>query len=210
LAASCASVFNGPEQAQTVAEAHPVSVDSQTVTLTIDVDPTVSDLSEADRSRLRAFADAYLRAGHGSLTITAPSGAQTDFDGQELASDVRIALHDAGVPWEALPGATYRTGGGENGDVLIVSYTRYVATPSECGVWKGLRSNDYRNMRSPNFGCAYQNNIAAMLADPHDLIAPAASSPRDAMNATRAIEAYRSGEDTTSETGDIDASVAQQ
>lgn len=210
LAASCASVFNGREHATTVAEDHPISVDSQTVTLTINVDPTVNELSEMDRSRLRAFADAYMRGGHGPLAITAPSGTPQDFEGQELAADVRKALNDAGVPWSALPGATYRTGGGPDGDTLIVSYTHYVATPSQCGVWKGLRARDYRNLRSPNYGCATQNNIAAMLADPHDLVAPADATPRDAAGVARVMEAWRAGEDTATEAGDIEPSIAEE
>ncbi len=204
--AGCAAGFNGPEHAMTVAETHPISVDSQVVTLTIDADATTTDLSDRDQARLGAFANAYLVNGHGPLTITAPSGF-ADADGHEAAADIRQALNDAGVSWEALSGATYRTGG-DQGDQLIISYTRYVATASECGIWSGVRSRDYRNMRSPNYGCAMQNNIAAMLSDPHDLIAPAAITPRDAMSTARAIEAYRAGESTSSAGEDIDAQVA--
>ena len=208
LVAACGSVFNGPQHALTVAEEHPISVDSQVVTLTIDVDPTTSDLSDVDRARLRAMADAYLRNGHGPLTVTAPSGTGDDFDGQELAADVRQTLSDAGVPWSAISGATYRTGAG---DQLIVSYTHYVATASECGVWSGIRARDYRNLRSPNYGCATQNNIAASLADPHDLIAPAAISPRDATASTRAFDQYRQGKVTASETDtEISAELSEQ
>lgn len=205
-AAGCVSGFNGPEHAMTVEQAHPISVDSQIVTLTIDADPTTTDLSSRDQARLRAFANAYLVNGHGPLTITAPSG-HADADGHEAAADIRKALNDAGVSWETLSGATYRTGG-DAGDELIVSYTRYVATASECGVWSGVRKRDNRNLRSPNYGCATQNNIAAMLADPHDLIAPAAVSPRDATSTTRAIDAYRAGESTASAGEEIDAQVA--
>jgi len=204
--AGCAAGFNGPEHAMTVAETHPISVDSQVVTLTIDADATTTDLSDRDMARLKAFANAYLVNGHGPLTITAPSG-YADADGHEAAADIRQALNDAGVSWEALSGATYRTGG-DAGDQLIVSYTRYVATASECGVWNGVAERDYRNLRSPNFGCATQNNIAAMLSDPHDLIAPAAVSPRDAMATSRAIGAYRTGETTSSSAEDIEAQVA--
>ncbi len=204
--AGCAAGFNGPEHAMTVAETHPISVDSQVVTLTIDADATTTDLSDRDKSRLRAFANAYLVNGHGPLTITAPSG-YADADGHEASADIRQALNDAGVSWEALSGATYRTGG-DAGDQLIVSYTRYVATASECGVWSGVRARDYRNLRSPNYGCATQNNIAAMVSDPHDLIAPAAISPRDAMSTARAIDSYRTGETTSSATENIEAEVA--
>ncbi len=199
LSSACSSFFNGPEDALSVAQEHPISVDSQVVTLTIAADATTSDISATDMARLRAFAVDYLRNGHGPLTITAPSGTGEDLDGQEAAADIRKALNDAGVPWEAISGATYRTGG-DNGDQLIVSYTHYVATPSSCGNWSGLRSRDYSNLRMPNFGCATMNNYAAMIADPHDLIAPADEQPGDATARVRAIEAYRDGELTVSQT----------
>lgn len=197
LAVSCASPFNGAEHAATVAETHPIAVDSQVVTLSISADATTTDLSAVDRSRLRAFVDAYLINGHGPLTVTAPSGSGADFDGHEMAADIRQALNDAGVPWSAIAGATYRTGG-DNGDNVLLSYTRYVATASKCGVWKGMRSRDYRNLRSPNMGCATMNNYAAMISDPHDLIEPAAVAPRDGQTTARAIDLYRRGEVTVS------------
>jgi len=209
FAVSCSTVFNGPEDGLTIAETHPISVDSQTVTLTVHADPSTSDISSVDQSRLRAFADAYLNNGHGPLTITAPSGTATDIEGQEAASDIRKALNNAGIPWSAIGGATYRTGGSAEGDQLILSYTRYVATPSECGIWSGMRSREYRNLRTPNMGCATMNNIAAMIADPHDLIEPTETMPRDGVAAVRAIELYRKGDVTASEVDqNIDTDVA--
>ncbi len=207
-AVACASgPFNGPQHGATVAETHPISVDSQVVTLTLNNDPTITELSSVDHARIRAFANAYMRNGHGPLTVTAPSGTSADFDGQETAADIRNALHEAGIPWSAISGATYRTGNADS--QLILSYTHYVATASECGIWDGLKGRDYRNLRTPNFGCATQNNLAAVLADPHDLIAPANGTPRDAASTVRAINAYRNGELTGSQTdGEINAQVS--
>ena len=205
---SCASgPFNSEQHALTVAEAHPISVDSQVITMTIDVDPSTADISNLDRARLRAMANSYLQSGHGQLTVTAPSGGGADFDGQEAASDVRKALNEFGVPWSSIAGATYRTGAPAGENQLVISYTHYVATASPCGVWRGLKVNDYRNLRSPNFGCANQNNIAALVADPRDLIAPSAVGDRDAVFAVRGVEAYRAGEVTASE---IDEAIDTQ
>lgn len=205
----CAGIFNGPQDALTIAEQHPIAVDSQVVTLTIDTDATTDDLSNLDQARLRAFADAYLREGHGALTVTAPSGGAADHAGQEKAADIRKALHDAGVPWSAISGATYRTSAANEGE-LIISYTHYVATPSECGDWSGVRARTYKNLRTPNMGCATMNNYAAMIADPHELIAPADFDSADTPGRVRGIEAYRGGEVTSSETDDaIQTQIAQ-
>ena len=100
-----------------------------------------------------------------------------------------------------MQGATYRTGEASNDDIIL-SFTRYVATASPCGVWSGVKAADYRNLRSPNMGCATMNNYAAMIADPHDLIAPADVAPVDGQSAVRAIQLYREGLATASEIDD--------
>lgn len=195
--AGCAAQFNGQEQALTVAEQHPISVDSQTVTMTMA--PATGGMSSLDQSRLRAFADSYMRNGHGALTVTSSA--------DNGAAGVRDALGGLGVPLSSIVEAEYR-GGGASGDVIL-SYTRYVATPSACGLWEGLRERDYRNMNSPNFGCATQNNLAALIGDPHDLVSPADMTDPDAATRIRGVVNFRKGEDTSSESnGEIETQIA--
>ncbi len=194
--AGCATKFNTAEHALSIAEEHPISVDSQTVTMTLAAGAGLSGL---DKARVRAFADAYLRNGHGALTVTAPGGV----DGQGDA--VRAALDEFGVPADMVAASSYRAGQGSASD-LILSYTHYVATPSACGIWEGGRERDYRNMRSPNFGCSSQNNLAAMIGDPRDLVEPAAMTDPDAAIRVRAVTRFRAGEVTSSTT---DAEIVQ-
>jgi len=209
LATGCASAVNGVEQVGGYEKNHPISVDSQIVSLTLNVDPSTQELSNLDSARIRAFADAYTRNGHGPITLTAPSGAADDLAGQETAADVRGHLHSLGVPWASISGATYRTGGEQSGQ-LILSYTHYVATASECGIWKGIRETDRRNLVSPNFGCSAQNNLAAMVADPRDLITPTDMGPVDSMARIRAVQAFREGQVSSVATdNDIQTDVAQ-
>lgn len=194
----CAAQFNGHEQALTVAEEHPIAVDSQTVTMTLAENGGA--LSSLDEARLRAFADSYMNNGHGALTVTTPSGAD--------AAGVRDFLNRHGVPLSSIVEADYRSGDARD---VILSYTHYVATPSACGIWEGMRERDYRNMRSPNFGCATQNNLAAMIGDPHDLIAPADMTSPDSATRIRGVTKFRKGEDTSSQSNsEIKSQVADQ
>ncbi|MGE0408823.1 MAG: CpaD family pilus assembly protein [Amphiplicatus sp.] len=199
LAAGCAGAWNGEQQSLSVAEEHPISVDSQVVTMTIGLDSKTSELSAIDKARLRAFADAYINNGHGTLTVSAPSGAGSDRQGEERAAAARHYLNEVGVDWSQITGATYRVADDKRRE-LVLSYTHYVATPPSCGIWTGMRSRDYANLRSPNFGCSMQNNIAALVADPHDLIEPADQTSADAQSRIRVIRAYRAGEKTSSAT----------
>ncbi|NWG71928.1 MAG: CpaD family pilus assembly protein [Parvularculaceae bacterium] len=199
LLAGCAGAWNGPEAALTIAEEHPITVDSQVVTMTVGVDGAVTDL---DRSRLAAFAQAYLENGHGPVSISAPAATKR----YDAAAEVRQALNDAGVSWADMSSAGYIPAEGSKQEIVL-SYTRYVATPSACGVWQGVKARDYANRRSPNFGCATQNNLAAMVADPRDLMQPADEAPADATARIRGVKAYREGQKTSSET---DSEIKQQ
>lgn len=196
LAGGCAGAWNGADEAISIAEEHPITVDSQTVTLTLDVDD--GGLSAMDQARVRAFADAYLTGGHGPLSVTSPAGAGSTKAG-DAAADARKALNDAGVPWEDMNGTSYiATEGGSR--QVVLSYTRYVATASDCGIWQGETARGYANLRSANFGCATQNNLAAMVADPRDLVEPADETAADAPARIRGVNLYREGAKTASET----------
>ncbi len=199
LLSGCSSLWNNAGDNPTVAEKHPISVDSQVVTLTLDVDPTTSDLSKIDQARLKAFALTYMQNGHGPMTITAPTGGADDRVAQETSSDIRRYLNGVGVPWASMSGASYRAGGSGSDRELVISYTHFVATPSPCGIWDSEVTHVRKNIAHPNFGCADQNNLAAMIADPRDLIEPAASTPPDALQRVRGVETFRSGEVTASE-----------
>lgn len=209
LLAGCAGAWNGANEAKTVAEEHPISVDSQVVTLTIDIDPSATELTGLNKARLRAFADSYLNGGHGPLTVTAPSGTSNDVGARDLAANIRDYLNEVGVDWAAINGASYRAGD-DRGTEVILSYTHYVATPSACGIWQGLKARDFANRQTPNFGCASQNNLAAMVADPRDLVVPADGAPADAQQRIRGVKLFREGEVTSTATdSDIKAEVAQ-
>lgn len=209
LSACSSSLWNTAGSNPSVAERHPISVDSQVVTMTMDIDPTLNDLSDINRARLKAFGLSYLNGGHGPITVTAPSGGADDLVGQEMAADVREVLHNLGVSYADMTGASYRAGGQANDRQLVVSYTKFVATPSPCGIWNEEMMPRYKNISHPNFGCADQNNLAAMVVDPRDLIEPQPDGPVDTAARVRSIEAYRSGENTASERdGDIETNVA--
>ena len=208
LASACGGMANGPDVALTVQEEHPISVDSQTVTLTLTTSNDGS-LSRIDQARLNAFADAYLSKGHGPVAITTPSGGLTSGAAASMASKAEDALYKAGVDRASMRRTSYAAST-NGGDEVIISYTHYVATPSACGVWEGMRERDYKNLRSPNFGCAAQSNLAAMIVDPRDLVAPATMTAPDAAIRIRGVRAFRQGEITaTQKDSEIKTQVAE-
>ncbi|WP_031554285.1 CpaD family pilus assembly protein [Parvularcula oceani] len=163
---ACASLMNTPEEAYSVEQRHPITVDQQVMTLVVPVDPQANGLSRTALAQIDRFVDAYRAKGYGPMTVTAPSGGAGDRDGQQTAADVRAALDAFGVSFEEMRGATVRRGGG---DEVILSFSRYVASGPECGAYGGNLPARLAGRSSTNFGCATQANLAAMIADPRDL-----------------------------------------
>jgi pilus assembly protein CpaD len=55
-------------------------------------------------------------------------------------------------------------------------------------------ANTTANRQYFDYGCASQQNLAAMVADPLDLLYPRASSPADAERRGTVLEDYRNGD----------------
>ncbi|MBK1870912.1 hypothetical protein JHL16_31390 [Aestuariivirga sp. YIM B02566] len=78
--------------------------------------------------------------------------------------------------------------------------TKSGAHARECGNWPKDLTRDAQNNEYQNFGCAQQNNIAAMVANPEDLIRPRIPTPSDPMRRSKVIDNYRTGEATSAAT----------
>jgi pilus assembly protein CpaD len=73
-----------------------------------------------------------------------------------------------------------------------VVITRTSATVPGCPDWSARSDANYNNATSPNFGCATNSNIAAMVADPQDLLeGKKGSSETTIATSNKAISTYR-------------------
>jgi len=88
-------------------------------------------------------------------------------------------------------GAPVTEGYIEPGNVRVV-VTRSRAYVPGCPDWSAKLADHSQNATSPNFGCAVNSNIAAMVADPEHLLRGAAGTGETVvMSSTKAIRSYR-------------------
>ena len=76
--------------------------------------------------------------------------------------------------------------------------TKSGAHSKHCGDWPEDMTETANNEAYANFGCSQQNNIAAMVANPEDLVRPSATTPSDPMRRTVIFDKYRTGEAVSS------------
>lgn len=70
------------------------------------------------------------------------------------------------------------------------------AVTKKCGVWTENVANTAANTRMPNHGCAMQANIAALVANPEDLVQPQPTTPGSAANDVSAVQKINNGQST--------------
>ena len=186
---SCSSFSaKGPEDSLDIALRYPIAVAPEMRTIRLPYGGPGAGMDQNMRGQLAVFVRDYMDHGNSVLSLATPRG--NDDAAREFADEV-VAM---GVPRSRiLIGVDDQP---ERGAEIKFSYVRYVAMTKPCGDWSENLASTNANDARRNFGCAMQQNIAAMVADPRDLVSPSAMSPEDAQRALTVLDKYRKGEAT--------------
>jgi pilus assembly protein CpaD len=185
LLAACATTPNGPQDALSVTERFPITVEPHMEALRLAYNGPRGALSDMSQAELEGFAHDYLENGSGSIAVS-PSRRYPD-----AAADATARLVSLGVPRDRILPDTANLG-----DDVRISFVRYQAHAEPCGDWSVNLAMTSANQVSPNFGCATQHNLAAMVADPRDLVSPKPLESGDAQRRLTVLDKYRKGETT--------------
>ncbi len=198
---ACATVpaQSTPPLGPTLADNHKIGVSETSARIELDVDPVVSVVNDGEKLQIAAFAHDYIVAGHGALILSAPSGAANSDSASIKSNHVRMTLVEAGIPYSEIAGSTYDAQGSQS-PRIVLTFTRYIAEAPECApLWTQDLAHQENNQTWASFGCANRANLAAMLEDPHDLLAPRDAEARDSGRRGVVFGAYRQGAQTHAE-----------
>lgn len=199
---ACSTSPRPTEPVAGFADRHRINVVQGAERLDIAIGASDTALTGKARDDIAGFAGNYLRVGHGAVIMSTPSGGSNTNSAGLMAQQTRLALVDAGVPYSAIAGSTYDASGAE-GAPIILTFTRFVAEAPHCApIWEQDLAHQSDNQPWPSFGCATQANLAAMIEDPHDLLEPRDSDPRDSGRRDTVMEAYRHGDQTHADRSD--------
>ena len=148
-----------------------------------DAAATNGTLSPSEAARL----DAWFRS------MDLRYGDSVYVDGGAYSEAARAQVADIAGNYGILvsQGAPVTAGAVVPGSVRVV-VSRNVASVPNCPNWDRPAQPNYNNKMLPNFGCGVNSNLAAMVANPEDLIhGREGSGIGDAATAARAINVYR-------------------
>jgi pilus assembly protein CpaD len=157
--------------------------------------PHAEGLSANQREAVAAFAARWRENGRADISIRTPADAEPQAVSRMVA-DLTNALQAQGVPAQQLRMGPYDAGA--PGGPVLASFLRYEAQIPNCEEgWDNLSSTG-NNGPSTHYGCAVTANLGAMIADPRDLVGPAAAQAADSSRRQVVIDRYRAGQTTSS------------
>lgn len=194
LAGSCAAPTADPTgMAEDGAVNHPITVEPSFRDLKVTYGGADQGMSKADAVRFDAFLENYRLHGNGSLGISVPNGAPA----QAAITYFAERAAASGIPRNRILVSTHDV---TDGDWRVeISYIAYSAHTAPCGDWSENLAYTADNETPKNFGCAVQQNIAAQVADPRDLLGPRPMSASDTNRRMTVMGNYEQGKITSAD-----------
>ena len=179
---------------------HPISITEKDHTLQLFIGANRGSLTPAQRGEVLAFGQTWKDQATGGVIIDLPVGSTNQRSAADALREIQSILAATGVPPNSMAVRNYAVSPGTLGTVRI-SYPKITAQAGPCGLWPedmgpSWNRDYFENRPAWNYGCATQRNLAAMVADPADLVQPRAESPSYTMRRTTVLEKYRSGQST--------------
>lgn len=159
----------------------------------LDLRADAGGLAAGERERLLSWFESIELQYGDRLFVDEPAG----YGGGAARANVSTILADYGLG--LTEGAPVTTGEVAPGSIRVIASRATASVPS-CPNWEdNVRFSS--SSLSTNYGCAANSNLAAMVADPNDLVLGQPGSLRSSANtASRAIRVFRERQPTGSQT----------
>jgi len=201
LATACASV-DTPDSKKLAKHDDPPLTPTEQFSITVSsapdqilLAPHASGVSDAQADALAALVNRWRDSGADTITIMAPAGGEGQ--AYHATAAIEATLEELGVSPDRIKLGGYNAGQ-RVGAPIAVGFKSYKAEGPQCGRdWRDFTSSRNNDVNS-NFGCATTANIAAMIANPADLLAPRQMDPADASRRENVVGKYRQGQITSS------------
>lgn len=165
-------------------ERHPIRVTDAPVKMNISA--RAGTLGPQQMNSVIAFANDARGNASSVIAVRWSSGSA---NARNVAQETITVLTSQGIPQ-----AMIRTGGASgSSSVVSLSFMRKVAVTNECGDWSENLTGDQNNDSYKNFGCASQNNLAEMVANPEDFETARTMAPATAASRSKATGDYNKG-----------------
>jgi pilus assembly protein CpaD len=182
---------------------HPIVVQEANRSVVIFVGHARGGLSAEQRADVMGLGQVWLQEGTGAIVADVPVGTPNARAAADAFREAESLLTAAGVPPRGVVMRHYHPNDPRQLATLRLTYPKITAVAGPCGLWPddigpSIKNRGYlENKQYYNYGCANQRNVAAMVANPADLVQPRAETPAYTVRRTEGFDKYRKGNPTS-------------
>jgi pilus assembly protein CpaD len=170
---------------------HPIVIAEKNQKIDLPVGAGDRGMTGSQRDTLLGFLDGYDKSAAPALTIATPIGSANEVAATAAARDFARLAIASGIKRDRIVVTSYQSVVPEASAPIRVSYISVRAQTDKCGRWPEDILETSENKHYADYGCSSQNNLAAQLANPADLLGPRKSTDIDAENRGAVIDVYR-------------------
>jgi pilus assembly protein CpaD len=181
---------------------HPIAIQEAERSLVLFVGRGRGGLSAEQRTDVIGLAQTWVHEGTGGIVADVPVRTPNARAAESAFHEAQALLAAAGVPPRGVTVHHYHPDDPRQLATVRLSYPSISAVAGPCGLWPedlgpSIKNRSYfENKPYYNFGCSNQRNLAAMVANPSDLVQPRAETPAYTVRRTEGFEKYRKGTST--------------
>jgi pilus assembly protein CpaD len=180
-------------------ERHPIAIREGERTLEVLIGVHRGGLTHPQRGDVAAFARSWRREATGGIVIDVPVGTQNARAAADAMREIKGVLAASAVHPHAVTMRSYAPVSPHALATIKLHYPKMIAEAGPCGQWPediGPVAERHYNENQPyfNLGCAQQRNLAAMVANPADLVQPRDEADVYAPRRQMVLDKYRKGE----------------
>lgn len=172
---------------------HPISIEEAVDTMDVPVGMNSQHLTAGMRANVQGFGLKFLNSRSAVIAIVVPRGSANARVAGWLANEIQDVLVGAGVNAKSIEIRSYRANKAEASAPIRIAYARIAAKTASCGPWQQSMMAGKDNSNYEAYGCATQQNLAAMVDNPLDLLYPRAMTPADTTRRVGVLDKYRTG-----------------
>lgn len=171
---------------------HPIVVSQSEVTQDLIVASSMKGMSFRQQNVVGAFLSRFRHAGAKQIRVVLPAGSHNEAAARKVGHDIVSYMKEQRVDASQIHVTRYHASNHGDAATIRLSFDAVKAgVSSHCGQWDTDLSVNPENVNYSNFGCATQNNLANMVANPEDLISPRGESEIDAERRDNVINDWR-------------------
>jgi pilus assembly protein CpaD len=170
---------------------HPIVISEREEVMDVPVGASALRMSRGQRDVVAGFLAGYDPETGAPMRILVPANTVNAPAALMISHEIEGLARARGVHPGNILVQSYQASSPEASAPIRVGYYAMRASTGPCGRWPEDMLKTHDNKHWANFGCSYQNNLAAQIANPADLIGPRKPTEIDPENRAAAIEQYK-------------------